>query len=129
MPSPQRLFCKWLRHLNPPPCSFSFCFSLMEWAHSLRTYILYSCRSPMASPYISTLKPFTRFCQMDLLNVSIDLHYCPHRGHDSSVTLFLSENIHAHVGNIIYMWPFSLKQLFESVLSLFVIHPCQWRSR
>lgn len=59
----------------------------MDWAHSPHTYILYSCGSPMATPYISALKPFTRFCQMDLLNVSIDLRYC---SHDLNMTLFFS---------------------------------------
>lgn len=100
----------------------------MEWARSPHTGILYSCGSPMASPYISALKPFTRFVKRTSWIVSIDLHYCSHRGHDSNKTLFfsvLTGNMHTCVQHL-YMCPsicyFSrLKQLIlsEPVLTLF----------
>ncbi len=128
MPSPQRLCCKVIEPLEPTTMLL-FLLLLFNGMSSQPSHRhSYSCGSPMASPYISALKPFTRFVKRTSWIVSIDLHYCSHRGHDSNETLFfsvLTGNMHMCVQHL-YTCPsicyFSrLKQLLlsEPVLTLF----------
>lgn len=128
MPFPQRLCCKVIEPLEPTTMLlfllllFNGMSSQPSHRHSLFMRIPYGLSIHQRS------EAFHPLCQTDLLNVSIDLHYCSHRGHDSNETLFfsvLTGNMHTCVQHL-YMCPsicyFSrLKQLLlsEPVLTLF----------
>lgn len=118
----RRLRCKVIEPLEPTFVFLLLC-SPFNGMSSQPARVLYSCGSPMGLPIHQRFDAFHPLA--DLLNVSIDLHYCPHRKHDS--LLFVHLRKYAHVCATLLRS--TLETILSLVLKLFVIHLCQRPSR